>query len=80
MAIFCVGLAYLAGLLLGYLKLITIPMTYWNFCVLPHGAVLMYFLLTLMKRVDAAKRIDREMGLALAYIVWFGAIPLFALW
>lgn len=79
-AIWSVGIAYLSALLLGYLKVITISITVLTVLVLPHGTILVYDLFKLMKTNYYEKRINREMGLSLSYIIWFGLIPLFSLW
>lgn len=79
-AIWSAGMAYLSTLLLGYLKVITISISFLTVLVLPHGAILVYYLFRLMKTHDYDKRINREMGLSLSYIIWFGLIPLFSLW
>jgi 1,4-dihydroxy-2-naphthoate polyprenyltransferase len=79
-AIWCSAIAYLSAFILGYLGFITISIFFLNVLVLPHGAVLLYYLFALRKSVRYKKRIDREMGLSLSYIIWFALIPLFSFW
>jgi 1,4-dihydroxy-2-naphthoate polyprenyltransferase len=75
-AIGSVGIAYLSALLLGQLRIVTLSLLSLNMLVLPHGAVLVYYLSRLAKSGRYERRINREMGLALSYIIWFGLIPL----
>ncbi len=80
LAILFAGSACLSGLLLGYFHLIPMAPLYWVFPVLPHAAVLLYFLFRLIDLNRFEGRIDGTMGLALSYIIWFGLLPLIAIW
>jgi len=78
-AIWCIIMAYLSALLLGEFNTITIVFLSLNLLVLPHCAMLVYYLFKLMKTGFYEERINREMGMSLSYIIWFGLIPLFSL-
>lgn len=47
--------------------------------VLPHAALLLVLLHRYLNRPSPKERIDRLIALALAYILWFGLVPLFHL-
>jgi 1,4-dihydroxy-2-naphthoate polyprenyltransferase len=80
MAMFFCGLALLSWLIMGYFRLIPISSNYWIIPVFIHSSLLLFFL----GRRLAAKRITGMMndvlGLSLSYIVWFGLLPLLAIW
>jgi hypothetical protein len=50
------------------------------YLVLPHGAVLVGMLYRYRQRYEKPGRIDGLIGVALGYIIWFGLVPLLALW
>jgi 1,4-dihydroxy-2-naphthoate octaprenyltransferase len=80
LAIACAAGAWLSALVLIYLKIFTAPGIVWYLLVLPHGALLVYFVFRLSRSDRLQGRIDREMALALSYVIWFGVLPLYALW
>ncbi|MFP4229367.1 MAG: NAD(P)H-dependent oxidoreductase [Salinivenus sp.] len=43
---------------------------------LPHAALLLYMLYDYRRHFECPKRIDRFIAVALAYILWFGGVPL----
>jgi multisubunit Na+/H+ antiporter MnhB subunit len=47
--------------------------------VVPHATVLVMLLVRRLPRAGASERIDGLMAVALAYIVWFAALPLLRL-
>jgi 1,4-dihydroxy-2-naphthoate polyprenyltransferase len=50
-----------------------------EFGVLPHAAVLLPMLAAYIRQDAGARRIDSLMAVALSYILWFAAVPLFNL-
>ena len=76
LAIWSVWMAFFSAIALLNLQVIRISPFYWWLFVLPHGLVLLYFLLKLFGSNDFDKRIDVIMALALGYIIWFGLLPL----
>ena len=79
-AIFCVGIAYLSAFLCWYYGVMAIAMGFFTLLVLPHGVILIHYLAQLLGNWKYERKINREMGLSLGYIIWFGLLPLFSLW
>ena len=79
-AISCVGLAYLSAFLCWYYQAMTVSMGFFTLLVLPHGTILVFYLVALLQKRKFERKINREMGLSLAYIIWFGLLPLLSLW
>jgi hypothetical protein len=50
------------------------------YLVVPHAVLLSWRLIAYLRGKPLPARIDALMGLALTYIIWFGAIPLVRLW
>jgi 1,4-dihydroxy-2-naphthoate octaprenyltransferase len=75
-----VAVAFLSGCLLGSFRLVPLSTFYWGLLVAPHGLLLLFFLFRFLKEGRFDVRIDRIMGIALAYIIWFGLLPLLSLW
>lgn len=76
LAMICTVLAGLAGAiwhLLGWAHGAYNSLIYLG---LLHGAVLLWMLYDYWQRHEPPERIDRLLAMALAYIIWFGAIPL----
>ena len=78
-AIWSVCMAFLTAIALVNLQVIRLSPFYWWLLVFPHGLVLLYFLLRLLRSNDFDRRIDVIMALALGYIIWFGLLPLISL-
>jgi 4-hydroxybenzoate polyprenyltransferase len=78
-AIWSVCMAFLSAIALVRLDVIQMSLLYWGILVLPHGLLLLYFLLKLLRSNDFDRRIDVIMALALGYIIWFGILPLISL-
>lgn len=76
LAIWSVCMAFFSAVALLNLQVIRMSPFYWWLLVLPHGLVLLYFLIKLLRSNDFDKRIDVMMALALGYIIWFGLLPL----
>jgi len=79
-AICFVCAAFLSGALLGYLRLFPVPLSYWGLLVLPHGLVLVWSLFKFLRSDRLDGRINGILGLALSYIIWFGLLPIIAIW
>jgi 1,4-dihydroxy-2-naphthoate octaprenyltransferase len=79
-AIWCICVAFLSGELLGYFHLFPVSILYWNVLVIPHGLVLLFLLFRYLKSNHYEGRINSIMGLGLAYIIWFGLLPMIAVW
>jgi hypothetical protein len=77
--IWSVCMAFLSAIALVHLEVIRVSLLYWAILVLPHGLLLLYFLLKLLRSNDFDRRIDVIMALALGYIIWFGLLPLISL-
>ncbi len=75
-----VGAAFLSGALLRYLRLFPVPLWYWGLLVLPHGLFLIWFLLRFLRSDHLDGRINGILALALSYIIWFGLLPIVAIW
>lgn len=73
------ALAILAGILWYLMGLANGVYTALIVLALPHGAWLLWRLYSYWKRYEHPERIDRLIAVALAYIIWFGAVPLVAL-
>ncbi|MGZ6236774.1 MAG: prenyltransferase [Syntrophales bacterium] len=78
-AIWSVCMAFLSAIALVNLQVIRLSPSYWWLLVFPHGLVLLYFLVRLLRSNDFDRRIDAIMALALGYIIWFGLLPLISL-
>jgi 1,4-dihydroxy-2-naphthoate polyprenyltransferase len=76
LAIWSVCMAFFSAIALVNLQVIRLSPFYFWLLVLPHGLVLLYFLLKLLGSNDFDKRINVIMALALGYIIWFGLLPL----
>ncbi|MGZ6291152.1 MAG: hypothetical protein ACXWMK_03050 [Syntrophales bacterium] len=72
-------MAFLSAIALVNLQVIRLSPSYWWLLVFPHGLVLLYFLVRLLRSNDFDRRIDAIMALALGYIIWFGLLPLISL-
>ena len=79
LAIWSVCMAFLSAIALVRLEVIRMSAFYWWLLVLPHGLVLLYFLLRLLRSNDFDRRVDAIMALALGYIIWFPLLPLISL-
>jgi 1,4-dihydroxy-2-naphthoate octaprenyltransferase len=79
-AICFVCAAFLAGALLGYLRLFPVPLWCWGLLVLPHGFLLLRSLLRFLRSDRLDGRINGILALALSYIIWFGLLPIIAIW
>jgi len=79
LAIWSVCMAFLSAIALVNLQVIRMSPFYWWLLVLPHGLVLLCYLLRLLGSDDFDKRIDVIMALALGYIIWFGLLPIISL-
>ncbi len=76
LAMGCTALAGLTGVawhLLGWAHGAYSALIYLS---LPHGAMLLWLLYDYWQHFERPERIDRLIALALAYILWFGAVPL----
>jgi len=79
LASFFVCIAAVSGMLLWYFKIIKGILGGMIFIVIPHGLILLFFLLKLIQSSNYDRKIDGIMTLSLSYIIWFGIIPLLAL-
>jgi 1,4-dihydroxy-2-naphthoate octaprenyltransferase len=79
LAIWSVCMAFVSAITLVRLQVIRLSPFYCAILVLPHGLLLIYFLLKLLRSNDFDRRIDVIMALALGYIIWFGLLPLISL-
>lgn len=78
-AIWSVCMAFLSAIALVNLRVIRLSPFYWWLLVLPHGLMLLYLLLGLLRSNDFDRRINLIMAIALGYIIWFGLLPLISL-
>jgi len=76
LAIWSICMAFISAAALIRLHVIRMSPFYWWLFVLPHGLVLLHFLLKLLRSNYFDRRIDSIMALALGYIIWFGLLPL----
>jgi 1,4-dihydroxy-2-naphthoate octaprenyltransferase len=72
--------AFLSGALLGYLRLFPVPLLCWGLIVLPHSLILLWSLLRFLRSDRLDGRINGILALALSYIIWFGLLPIIAIW
>jgi 1,4-dihydroxy-2-naphthoate polyprenyltransferase len=79
-AICFVCAAFLSGALLGYLRLFPVSLSYWGLLVLPHCLLLLWSLFRFLQSDCLDGRINGILGLALSYIIWFGLLPIIAIW
>ena len=79
-AICFVCAAFLSGALLGYLRLFPVPLSYWGLLVLPHSLLLLRSLFRFLRSDCLDGRINDIIGLSLSYIIWFGLLPIIAIW
>lgn len=79
LAAVCLLVAAFAGTALWYFSIIGGPLSLLILVAIPHGMLLLRALLELMRAEKYDRRIDRIMGMALSYIIWFGLVPLISL-
>jgi 1,4-dihydroxy-2-naphthoate octaprenyltransferase len=76
LAIACTVLAALTGVLWHTLGLAGGAFGALIYGAVPHGALLSWMLARYWTQYERPGRIDRLIAIALAYIIWFGAVPL----
>jgi 1,4-dihydroxy-2-naphthoate octaprenyltransferase len=79
LAAICTVLAAAAALMLAHIAAVGRVFAGIEYAVLPHAAVLLVMLAGHAQAEAGARRIDGLMALALSYILWFVAIPLWHL-
>lgn len=81
LAMMCLAAACLSGSVLAYFQLFPVSILYWRIFVIPHLFLLIAIILfRLFRSNNYEGRINAIMGCALAYIIWFGLLPLVAIW
>jgi putative NADPH-quinone reductase/1,4-dihydroxy-2-naphthoate octaprenyltransferase len=76
LALICTTLAMLTGVAWHLLGLAGGVYSALIYLAVPHGALLLWMLFRYWNRYTHPTRIDQLIAVALAYIIWFGAIPL----
>jgi 1,4-dihydroxy-2-naphthoate octaprenyltransferase len=79
-AIWCFIIAFISGLVLAYFQLFPVSILFWSILVIPHGLLLLFFVVLFLRSNNYEGRINGLMGLAMAYIIWFGLLPIIAIW
>jgi 1,4-dihydroxy-2-naphthoate polyprenyltransferase len=79
-AIWSLGMAFLSGVVLSYFRLFPVSILYWSIFIIPHGLILLVFLLRFLRANRYEGRINGILALALSYIIWFGLLPIIAIW